>query len=476
MASLNKKTTTSGQTSRVKSAPAKKTKPEKPEILLRAEQEPDVCRLLQLFGVDTLNYDGRWRGRYTYKIVPQKMGDHYAILPQNTSLTTEHALKLSGKNHHNYTTRRHSYQVSIAYAADDGTIWRSALTFYVADDLGGTYNTASHSYEVRPTEMEAQAQIEPFTVLDKMDMAVQPLQFKADLLNIIHAINAYAYDFVLLEDVDPLCYLMAPYLETLHKAGYVFAKQFFHRYEQMASADVDCLNRLCKRGRNPAEIFKTSKAVYKVLGPHETDMAVWDTYRKLDKFGRITQETIRQAYEHAMSVKNLGLIHTILGQQYNGKPIFDWDTLYHYLVRLDKFEAIGNDEALLLLRDYLNMCRQLGMRPRVDGDSLKREHDVAARLCLSMRNQKLANEMQPACQRLAKYDYREGVYFIRSIRGFDDLLSEATQQHSCLVSCSCPARSRRPPSFRTSRGRSGCSASSSPSRNPRSSAAICSRS
>ena len=38
------------------------------------------------------------------------------------------------------------------------------------------------------------------------------------------------------------------------------------------------------------------------------------------------------------------------------------------------------------------------------------------------------------CLELTKYNYEEEVYFIRAIKGQDDLIDEASQQHNCVAS------------------------------------------
>ena len=80
------------------------------------------------------------------------------------------------------------------------------------------------------------------------------------------------------------------------------------------------------------------------------------------------------------------------------------------------------------------MCNQLQMEPRVDGDSLKREHDIAARNCRNKRDEIISRDMQENCERMKKYNYTEGVYFVRAITSHDDLLDEANQQHNCVAS------------------------------------------
>ena len=239
-------------------------------------------------------------------------------------------------------------------------------------------------------------------------------------------------------------YLNTPWMETLDKAGYKIAEYVLQGRIDRETADVERLNRLCKNGTNPKEIFKTSKAVYSVL-KNSQNLSLWDMYRKLDKTGKIKQDTIRIAYDANWSVKDLSYVNAILAKHYEGKPVFTWTSLTNYLGRLDMFEAISHGEALPILSDYLSMCSQLNIRPRTDGDSLKREHDVAARLVRQKRDEIIARKMEAhkaedqklieaGNTKLAKLEYHEKVYFVRPITEYNDLIDEATQQDNCVAS------------------------------------------
>lgn len=238
-------------------------------------------------------------------------------------------------------------------------------------------------------------------------------------------------------------YINAPWAETLQKAGYDIGASIL-KGDCKHPQDIDRFNRLCRRGSSPKDIFKTSKAVYSAL-KNDTNLALWDTYRKLDKTGKVNHDSIRAAHDAGWTVKNLEAANAILAKKFDGRPVFTWASLSNYLGRLDMYEAICATEALPLLNDYLSMCAQLGMQPRTDGDSLKREHDVAARLVRQNRDEIMARRMKEKAEeeakqiaegdsKLARCEYHENVYFIRPITEYDDLLDEATQQHNCVAS------------------------------------------
>lgn len=259
------------------------------------------------------------------------------------------------------------------------------------------------------------------------------VQTEEELLGILRDINPFAALWV--EDkheADVRCCLLAPHIEILCKAGYSFA-YLFTDYTRMKEQDCVIFNRLCQRGSKPKDIFKTDKVVYSVL-KYETNMAIWDGFRKLKKCAKIGADAIQQAYDNGYDQRDLECFNSILAKRYDGKPVFTWNSLMQYLVRLDTFEAIGRKEAFILLDDYLSMCSQLHMAPRIDGDSLKREHDIAARNCRNRRNELIAAGMKNTCEKMKAYDYTEGIYFVRAIRDQDDLLDEANQQHNCVAS------------------------------------------
>lgn len=430
---MNQKNT-NGRKSSVKTAKA-----QKPEILEKAEAGMPLDELLKLFGRDGVTYEPSLRHKgygFSYGVVDESNGTCSLVLRQMTTAhgNSSYLTILSQRLCHRQSSGPYRIEQPTLYVAEDGSVWSGTLTVALNSALGNAWDYAARATRTTTrTSTIGAASLKDVKRITRYVCDAMPLQSDEELRRIIENVSPYAAKWVAANNVAPIQYLLAPYLETLHKAGYVFTERLFRQDDRM-TVEAGYLNRLCQQGTSPATIFKTTKAVYKVLGPHERDLRVWDVYRKMDKFGRISQDAIRQTYDRAMSVKNLDLISQVLAKQYNGKPVFDWDTLANYLNRVDRYEAIGADEALQLLRDYLSMCQQLQMRPRIDGDSLKREHDVAARLCRRMRNDELAQQMMPACDRLKKYNYYEAVYFIRGIESFDDLLDEATQQHSCLVS------------------------------------------
>ena len=317
---------------------------------------------------------------------------------------------------------------TIVYFGEDGTMWTNKVHMFFDEDLCCMYGWQSRNFACRDFTMDGWKTPRQ----TKLMVDVTLLQDNTELLNILQKVNPYSAKWAVEMHIEPQILLMAPHIETLCKAGYEFAKDF-HTFNNIKEDACTLFNRLCQVGTKPKNIFKTTKTIYSIL-KNETNLEIWDCYRRLDKTGKIKSDNVEVIYNQGFDAKDLGYVNSILAKHYNGKPVFTWNTLVNYLGRLDTFEAIERKEAFILLDDYLSMCNQLQMEPRIDGDSLKREHDIAARNCRNMRNEILSKKMTENCEVMKKYNYAENIYFIRAIQSYDDLLDEAKQQHNCVAS------------------------------------------
>lgn len=322
-------------------------------------------------------------------------------------------------------------QTTLAWFDENGQLWTAKMHVFLSEPM----STLRYSFN----NYNRYVYCENYT-FDKWSMVrnlklmhdVTFLQNENVLSSILESQYPYTAAWAKEVDADTCNLLMAPELETLCKAGFLFANSLL-KFNQLDENSCTYFNRLCQVGSKPKTIFKTSKVIYSVL-KGERNLEVWDCYRRLDKTGKIKEDNVAQAYGQRYDIKDLYYINSILAKRYNDKPVFTWNSLINYLGRLDTFEAIEKKEAFILLNDYLSMCSQLQMEPRVDGDSLKREHDIAARNCRNKRDEIISRDMQESCERMKKYNYSEGVYFVRAITSHDDLLDEANQQHNCVAS------------------------------------------
>ena len=313
----------------------------------------------------------------------------------------------------------------------DGTVWTANVELnsdrrFSDPDLNPTYG---RSLSARLSIGQWQRMKNPNLSYDCVF-----IQSSTDLFHILKSNYPYAAEWALANHCSFGMVLLAPYLEVLSKAGYAFVDRFIHNPQRNSYV---YLSRLCQNGTKPKRIFKVQKAVYEAL-KGESDLSVWDVYRKLVKFGRLSAESISQANMVGLNEKQLELAHHVLGATYENKPVFTWSTLVNYLQRIDTFEAITCQDGLVLLRDYLSMCHDMGLKPKVDSDSLRREHDVLARnhrlFMQKQHDEKKALAIKGACDSMARLDYKEDIFLVRGIKSLEDLYDEGNQQRNCVAS------------------------------------------
>lgn len=253
-----------------------------------------------------------------------------------------------------------------------------------------------------------------------------------DIMKKIRDENPSRFEFLQENKRNIPSLLSFPALEILYKSGYTLLADKILCHKGLESKD-DAFNRNFKNGTSPKTIFQIPKRLYKEM-KNIDDLNVWDNVRKLTKKTDMSTDALKIILSNEQLMKDIDSVYSILNAKWNGKRLFTVETLVNYLNRLDVYEAIDNYEGIIYLRDYLRMCDFIKMKPKIDGDSLKREHDIAARLCRQIRNEQLSEQMESRCAELQKYNYEEDVFFVRGIEDYDDLLDEATQQHNCVAS------------------------------------------
>ena len=329
---------------------------------------------------------------------------------------------------------------TLIYVDQNGVPWSNRITMYFNKPLYISYQSARDYADGRSVDFEHPVMLEKMEFSKWKVFAKYPepgsymlLNSELDLWDILERTNPYGMETAKQYDcTNPLLFFTCPQLEQLIKAGYDFVENGIRGFWRQTK-EIDAFNRLTQPGTKLKNIFKTSKDVYTTLRG-ETDLEIWDVYRKMAKTGKLTKETIEQAYWMHFDADDLKTVNSILNRRHSGKPVFTWHTLMNYLQRLDTFQAISAREAFPLLNDYLSMCEQLEIQPRIDSDSLKREHDVTARTIREKRDEILEKKMENACEYLSENDYSEDVFFIRGIRNHSDLIDEAKQQRNCVGS------------------------------------------
>lgn len=253
--------------------------------------------------------------------------------------------------------------------------------------------------------------------------------------------------------------IFIPNVEILAKAGYLctldvldrFANQF-PKFDFVGTTEMVTCNYtgrtqidesiVLPERKSPSEILggdksicKFFKDVYDIEEVRDAIASLSEAHISIDElnwmFSRCFDNT-----NHSIDTYLFLKIRSILSHAYRGKPVISFKKLVSYLDRLDLNEAITNTEAFDLLSDYLDTCEKLDMPPKLDSDSLMREHNVADRLWLQVKDEKENELLEWVCGENAKLNYKEKEFFVRSIKDHNDLLDEAKQQHNCVASYS----------------------------------------
>lgn len=341
------------------------------------------------------------------------------------------------------------YKRDLLFCDQSGQVWKSTFTLVFTGNITYFHNDLKYPRFYEPVGTVKQWSFTPWRKFNKYPLYKDSIILNSDqdLSQIMQKNRPYTAEWMHSVNYhNYMTLLCCPQLEQLYKAGYAFAEEIINykeldqipvspwsKVEGNTEKAVHAFNMLCKPGTKPKDIFQTEKPVYSTL-KNEKSLQTWNRFRLLFKQGKIKADTVEQVYHAGFDDDILKQISSILNHTYEGKAVFNWNTLLNYLNRLDMYEAISASEAIPLLLDVLRMSDQLNVKPNITGDSLKREHDVLARTCRQKRNEILAAQMTGACKKLEKFDYAESIYFIRGIRSYDDLLDEARQQHNCVAS------------------------------------------
>lgn len=258
--------------------------------------------------------------------------------------------------------------------------------------------------------------------------------------------------------------ILYPYLETMHKIGFRAASDFLfidekesfsrryryddggrtevysyscedaQRYGYRSSIKLANLQRIFRPGNTPKEILGVQDKRFVELLKNVNDHEKLVSYLTLIRNGE-QYDNMVGIVDMNMNTFDLEKFAWVMGRTFNGERIFRTSqNLINYLRRIDMNEAISASDGLNILQDYLQMAIPLGIDPRIDSDSLKREHDVTARIYKAEKNGIVSGKISDRYEQLKKHAMKNDEYFIRPIKSHDDLIAEATMQHNCVAS------------------------------------------
>ncbi len=235
-----------------------------------------------------------------------------------------------------------------------------------------------------------------------------------------------------------ITYLKYPQLEKMVKSGFEnLVNIWIHD-----SSNLQLYPRNFKNGNNMNEITKLPKFAWQLLKDEglTRDITKWNEFRvwiQKDNLSKEQLETILNL--RIRDTQTIKAIRGILNSEYDGKKLYTLDSLLNYLSRVDMYQAIKSEEAIIILRDYIKMAIECKIEPVTNSNALKREHDVINRnhqLVLQAKREEyqasLGLPFRERSQELAKYEYKDDNLQVIVPKEMEDLLQEGRNNNNCV--------------------------------------------
>lgn len=228
-------------------------------------------------------------------------------------------------------------------------------------------------------------------------------------------------------------YSMMPCVEQLVKAGFqkVIASLMPYGYYWNFKFPATMFKRNFKNGSNIKEICGIPKYAYeyfKSIG----ELGEWNEARIMvnkhlntkEKFNAFANLNVRYN-ARSFITKAKTLLNT---------GSYTPETLFRYLDRVDMYQAIEPDEAVMYLKDYISMCGQCGVKPDVFTNNLKKEHDLMSRNCRTLVDKESIEKFNEQCEKYKHLEYSANGYTLVAPKTADDMILAAKQQRNCMAS------------------------------------------
>lgn len=227
-------------------------------------------------------------------------------------------------------------------------------------------------------------------------------------------------------------YKRYPFVEQLLKAGYENLVYDWINKIYVGMRD-NKFRILLKPGKDIKSIIQLPKFIYEDL-KENGDINMWDNVRLLNKKYKFTNESYQKLMSFGIRIGLTSSLQRILKMKFDGKPLYDLNSLMAYLARVDMYQAIEPEEALQILYDYMYMNLEMGVKPDTNSNSLKREHDVTTRNYGLVAKEIEDEKFREVVKKFKKYEYNNGKYCIIAPTSGQDLINEGRNNRNCVGS------------------------------------------
>lgn len=235
-----------------------------------------------------------------------------------------------------------------------------------------------------------------------------------------------------------ITYLKYPQIEKMVKSEF---ENVVHSWIH-DSSNLQLYPRSFKNGNNMNEITKLPKFAWQLLKDEglTKDITKWNEFRVWIQKDNLSKEQLETILNLKIrDTQTIKAFRGILNAEYDSKKLYTLDSLLNYLSRVDMYQAIRSEEAIIILRDYIKMAIECKIEPVTNSNSLKREHDVTNRnhqLVLQAKREEfkanLGNIFKERSQELAKYEYHDDTLQVIVPKEMEDLLQEGRNNNNCV--------------------------------------------
>lgn len=243
------------------------------------------------------------------------------------------------------------------------------------------------------------------------------------------------YDFYIKTDkriCNPLdyclLYIRYPQVELLIKTKYAKVIQ-----ELLYNPSISLENMFKRNFKQGKKLKEVLAAPAWVMDPKLTLAEMNDARITYTKYNP-SKESFEQFLELNLRKNEIKLFKQILAMKFHDNPLYTFDKLISYIGRCDMYQAIYPYDCVTILRDYLNMCISMDTLPDVNSNSLKREHDIAARNFNLIVDKIIEDNFIQKAKGLKIYEYENKKYKILVPKTPQELINEGKNNRNCVGS------------------------------------------
>ncbi len=259
-------------------------------------------------------------------------------------------------------------------------------------------------------------------------------------IDILKSVYPYSGIDVLVKEIDPNAYTISlyyiirylslwhhyPYVEQLLKSKY---KKIIIDIIRTPSKE-SLLKRNFQNGTNLKQIIKIPLYIADDIIETTTDPLTYiNEWRILLKETTISKDLYIQYTKLNINKEGVKKFKKIIKEKYHTV-----ESLINYLERADIYQALEPNIALELLDDYIRMCKIAEVNPNVKTHSLRKAHDVMARIVQYVFSDEVVKKFDEVASYIKSFEYSNEHFRIIAPVNINDMVNEGRAMNNCIAS------------------------------------------